>query len=135
MIAGTLAGGSGAGFKPVFAAAALILVGSVVGGCVGDPAYARIGSTESGVYGYSDVATTDGGHLVRVYLPSWISSAQLPRQYWDQRAQELCGGRIARQSINTARREMERYDQVGGRPGDYVMEGVVYCEVTGNPAA
>lgn len=119
----------------MLAVAAVVLAGSLVSGCLSDPVYARIGTKEAGPYGYSEVATNDGGYLLRVYLPSYISSARLPRQYWDRRAGELCGGRIARSSINTQRREIEYYDTSGGRPGDYVMEGVVYCQPAETPSA
>jgi hypothetical protein len=104
-----------------------MLAGSILTGCLSDPVYARIGTKEAGPYGYTEVATNDGGYLLRVSLPSYVNP-QLPRQYWDRRAGELCNGHIARSSINTARHEIESYDRYGGRTGNFVMQGVVYCE-------
>ena len=111
-----------------------MLAGSVLGGCISVPVYALIGTKEAGPYGYAEVPTNDGGYLLRVSLPNHVN-AQLPRQYWDRRASELCQGRIARSSVNTARVDIDTYDRYGGRYGNYVMEGVVYCETAAETPA
>ena len=106
------------------------LAGLGVSGCLTDHGYARIGGPEGAYYGYTDTPTADGGYTVRVLRPD-PSTAMA---YWERRAQELCEGKVSRKLVHTALRPTVLYDHYGGRPGDYMVEGMVYCEASAVPA-
>jgi hypothetical protein len=102
----------------------LAAAGVTLGGCVSHD-YARI-DAEAGVYwGYSDQRNGDGGYTVRVVLPV---GPDLAYDYFNRRAEELCGGEPARKRVHTAVRPTMLYDRYGGQAGHFVLEGVVYCQ-------
>lgn len=107
------------------------LLGIGVSGCLTDHGYVMIGGPEHAYYGYSDTPTVDGGHTVRVLRPDPTTAMA----YWDRRAEELCGGKVKRKIIHTAVRPTVHYDRYGGRPGDFNVEGMVYCESEAVPPA
>lgn len=114
-----------------FRAAGLVCVaGFCVSGCLTDHGYAMIGGPEGAYYGYTDTPTADGGHTVRVLRPD----PDTAMAYWERRAQELCDGKVRRKIIHTALRPTVLYDHYGGRPGDFHVEGMVYCEDGAGPA-
>jgi len=107
----------------------LAIGGLTLTGCtVKPPAYAMIGSKEGGIYGYADTVTPDGGRLVRVVLPATFATPQMAHDFWDRRALEICGHADYRKNIFAAYRPTLRYDHYGGRPGDFNLEGLLYCD-------
>ena len=112
-------------------AALIALAGLGAGGCMTDHGYVMIGGPEKAYYGYLDTPTADGGHTVRVIRPD----PDTAMAYWERRAQELCGGKVKRKIIHTAVRPTVLYEHYGGRPGDFNVEGMVYCESEAAPAA
>lgn len=108
--------------------AGLVLVaGLATGGCMGVPAYAPMDSKGAGGFGFTDSPSGDGGHIIRVYLPSYIADPQLPYAWFERRAGELCNGQATRKSVHTAVRQTVLYDSHGGMPGNYFLEGYAYC--------
>ncbi len=112
----------------------LAAAGLTLGGCVTAPEYVRIDDATGTYWGYSDLRNGDGGYTVRVVLPV---GPDLAYDFFNRRADELCEGRTARKSVHTAVRPTMLYDHYGGRPGHFVLEGVVYCQAptTAEPAA
>lgn len=112
-------------------AALLLAAGLTLGGCVTAPEYVRIDSATGKYWGYSDLRNADGGYTVRVVLPV---GPDLAYDFFNRRADELCEGKTARKSVHTAVRPTMLYDHYGGRPGHFVLEGVVYCDAPAAPA-
>lgn len=107
--------------KPARISAALALL--ALSGCVSGVDYVPI--SDKSYFGYSDRPNADGGHTVRVEL----MDGGLAIEYWNRRASELCDGKVARKSMHTALQPTTYYDRYGGRPGHYIVEGYVYCEM------
>jgi len=120
----------------VRSAALLAVVSLSASGCATDPGYVRMGGEGGSPYGYSDLENADGGHTVRVVLPSGSVNPQNAYAYWNRRAEELCGGPPARKTIYTADRAIIFVDARSAQAvrGDYVLEGYVWCAVPTAPA-
>lgn len=118
---------------------ALAAGGSVLLGCV-TPTYGPIGAENSG-FGYSDMRNADGSHTIRVVAMSSVQA----HEFWDRRANELCGGPNYRKNIFRAEIPVVSYTGYATGPNGYgggsytqdqygalVMEGYLHCEA---PAA
>lgn len=110
----------------------LAVAGLSAGGCVSSE-YAPIDEKAGNYYGYADALNLDGSHRVRVMLPWAQGNADNARAYFHRRAEEICGGPPLRKTIHTAVRPGVAYDMFGNMiSGDYLLEGLVYCNA---PAA
>lgn len=96
----------------------------MLGGCE-TYEYTRIDHETGNLWGYSDLRNADGGYTVKVVLPG---GSDQPYEYFNRRADELCDGAVARKTVHTAVQPTMLHDRYGGRPGHFVLEGLVYCE-------
>jgi hypothetical protein len=103
-------------------------IAPVVAGCATDTPYQEM---QPGRYGYADTANADGSRNIRVVLPAGGTTPDIAFAYWNRRAAEICEGRPFRKSIQAAiRPTVVIQGHGGGMPGDFMLEGVVHCEVT-----
>jgi hypothetical protein len=69
-------------------------------GCATAPVYGPLGAKS--MYGYRDRPNADGSHTILVVG----LSADQAREFWDRRAQELCGGSEYRKNLFRAQRSV-----------------------------
>jgi hypothetical protein len=111
---------------------------AALAGCATKFEYAPIDAATHRPYGYRDTHNADGGYTILVVMPAYSPNVDLAQQFWDRRAEELCGGADYRKTMFRAERPTVHYDNYGGRPGDYYLEGYLYCSAaapTTEPAA
>ena len=110
--------------------------------CMTPPRYGPLG-VDHARYGYRDHANGDGGYTIFVQAPT----EPMAREFWDQRAAELCGGTNFHRNIFRAERpivQQSGYASNGyGGGGSYTvdaygavhLEGYLRCEGDDNAAA
>lgn len=123
-----------AGSIPRIGLAGLLgLVALSAAGCVSSE-YGPLDLKGGRYHGYTDALNLDGSHAVRILLPQGKGNAENARAYFHRRAEEICGGPPLRKTIHTAIRPGIAYDMFGNTvSGDYLLEGLVYCNAP--PAA
>lgn len=104
-----------------------LLLSLPLAACAVGHEYARIDPETKTYFGYKDTPNSDGTHRIFIHLPSTIPDPKLARQYWDRRATEICGHSNYRSNIYAAMRQTLHYDNYGGMPGNYIMEGTLDC--------
>ena len=94
--------------------------------------------TSENPWGYEERVLEDGNYILSVFLPGLgKSNNTLPFEYWERRAEELCGKGQYEKNIYKARRETQNtpgayvYGGVGtggGGPGAFTLEGKLTCK-------
>lgn len=97
---------------------------AALGGCA-SVEYAPM-SEQNGI-GYRDWQNADGSHTILVTLPQYSDPAT-SHAFWDRRATEICGHTDYHKNIFRAERPTVYYDNYGGRPGGYILEGYLRCD-------
>jgi len=115
------------------AASLALLAPLALAGCITPVTYGAIGADSA--YGYRDRQNADGSYTLLAVAPS----APMAHQFWDQRAQELCGGTNFHKNIFRAEIPVVTYtgyvsNAYGGggsysedRYGGFYLEGYLRC--------
>ena len=116
-------------------AGVLILIASVaLSACATPLTYGPVSEMKPKRYfGYSETRASDGRYTVRVLLPE-NGTSTMAFEWWERRAAELCGPAKYQKTIYRAERPTVHYDNYGGRPGGYILEGYVNCDTPPAPA-
>lgn len=82
-----------------------------------------------GEFGYYDTERDDGSYRLKVVYPNKSNGSEMANQFWDRRAEELCGSSKFQKDITAARRLMDpayRNNMFPDR-GPYMLEGFLTC--------
>lgn len=105
----------------------LVLGVALLCGCVAPPHYTEYGvKGGSYAYGYTEKQADDGTYI----LISTYPEPSMAKQYWNQRATELCGSVDYAATIFREDRPVIGFHHYGdgGRIGNYEIEGFLKCE-------
>ena len=98
---------------------------AAISACISPPTYAPMGSKDSPLYGYAETQKDDQSYVLKTVYPA----EGMARNYWDQRAAELCDSHDYKKQIFNAIRPTIHYESYGGRAGNFVLEGFLTCPV------
>lgn len=112
----------------------MLAVLAPLGACVSAPTFGPRTDPATGkttTYGYADRSHPDGGYVISVVAPSGPQA----HAWWDQRAGMLCAGAAVAKNLYSASRPTVLYESYGGRPGDFLLEGLAQCAASNAEAA
>jgi len=103
--------------------------------CITPATYGPLGASNS-PFGYRDHPNADGSHTIFIVA----DSAPSAHAFWDQRAQEICGGTAYQKNIFRAQRPVITTTGYAANPyggggsyqqdtyGSFLLEGYLRCE-------